>query len=449
MSIFDSRSDRGSIRSRDIMGRTEFRSPPPISQVSSVSNMSVTSDSPDFELLFENLGSGRANILPTRGEVVPTFTRATTATTVGSTGLIVSVASGVPRSYYDPTTLQYLGYLPEGARTNLCLQSEDLGTSWLNVRTTNSLNTTTAPDGASTADKLIEDATAANSHLISTPSWTSTLATYTFSVFAKANTRTRLQLGVSSSHITGTGANGTFNLGAGTAAVVNDCTVAIQPFANSWFRCSITFTCTASAAASSFIYLLDAAGAATYNGDGSSGLFIWGAQIELGAFAASYIPTTTVSVTRNADVLTYPLTGWFNAVAGSLFVQATAPSADLSFARVVSIDDGTANEYISWQNNVASGRPFVVDGGATQFTNTTAWTNGTTAKMALAYAVNDFASSFNGGVPGTDALGTLPTVTAIGVGCISNGAAQFFGPISRIGYFSQRKTGTELQALTA
>jgi len=85
-----------------------------------------------FYAPFADKGSGEVSLVASGAGASqsPTFTRATTATTVNSAGLIVSVASGVPRSYCDPTTLQYRGYLAEGARTNLVLNSLIDGTNF-------------------------------------------------------------------------------------------------------------------------------------------------------------------------------------------------------------------------------------------------------------------------------------------------------------------------------
>lgn len=87
-------------------------------------------NSAEFIAGFADKGSGEVDLVLSRGTGSATFTRATTATTVNSAGTIISVASGVPRSYYDPTTLQYRGYLAEGARTNLVLNSLIDGTDF-------------------------------------------------------------------------------------------------------------------------------------------------------------------------------------------------------------------------------------------------------------------------------------------------------------------------------
>ena len=123
------------------------------------------------------------------------FTRATSATYVNSTGLIATAASGELRYTYDPVTLSALGVLIEEARTNLWLNSED-ASLWGRTRAlAPSTNSTTAPDGSSAADTLIEDSTAANSHYYSQSGLACTSGTtYTFSAYVKAKERTQCSL---------------------------------------------------------------------------------------------------------------------------------------------------------------------------------------------------------------------------------------------------------------
>lgn len=87
-------------------------------------------NSAEFIAGFADKGSGEVDLVLSKGTGSATFTRATTATTVNSAGTIISVASGVARSYYDPTTLQYRGYLAEGSRQNLVLNSLIDGTDF-------------------------------------------------------------------------------------------------------------------------------------------------------------------------------------------------------------------------------------------------------------------------------------------------------------------------------
>lgn len=403
-----------------------------------------------FILLLSDAGAGAVRTTPLAGVGAPTFTRATTATTVNSAGLIISVGTGVARSAYDPTSLTYLGYLAEGARTNLCLQSQDLGTSWVNTRTTNTLNSAVAPDGTTTADTLVEDATAASSHITATPNWTGTLAPYTFYVFAKASTRTKFALSVSSSHVAG-GAQGNFDLGAGTAGAVTNCTNAIKAYPNGWYLCSITYTPTAAVTAANFLNLADAAGSFSYNGDGTSGMFFWGAQIELGSFPSSYIPTTTVAVTRNADVLAYSYTGNADTVQGTAYSELTSEwTAANPAANDVAISIGSAAAGWLFGNTPdVSTTVSTFDGTTTlKKTGLSDLSTGVRKRIASWGATGQSITGDGLSVSVGAFDGVYGNNTQIGIGH-GAGGNQWFGTIKNIMISQSQLTDAQLSALTA
>ena len=232
-------------------------------------------------------------------------TRATNvATRFNAAGFIETVTSGLPRlDYYTSDgTPGCPALLVEPSGTNFLLQSEAWNVSpWTATSgsqgATVSGNVTTSPDGTTNADKLIEAAVTGNHFCLQTLTLTSG-TTYTASFFVKASERTRGRLRTS-----GTGAywDLDFNLTSGTAS--GGTNPFIQNFGNGWYRIGATFT--ANQASNNFIlFLLDASGNVSYTGDGTSGLFVFGAQIEVGSVATSYILTTTTTVTRNADVIT-------------------------------------------------------------------------------------------------------------------------------------------------
>jgi hypothetical protein len=79
-------------------------------------------------------------------------------------------------------------------------------------------------------------------------------------------------------------------------------------------------------------------------GDGT--IYIWGAQVEEGAYATSYIPTTTASVTRNADVLSKTgISDLLNPSEGTFYAEISALANDLTF-RILSLNDGTSNNAV-------------------------------------------------------------------------------------------------------
>jgi hypothetical protein len=242
------------------------------------------------------------------GQQLITHTRASAGTYVGSDGLIKTATTNEARFDHDPVTGESLGLLVEESRTNLLLQSEDFSTTWTATRASVSTNAIIAPNGAITADKLIEDNSLNNTHLVVSASGATTVAglQYVYSVFAKAAERSWILLSPG-----GAWGYAWFDVLNGVVGSVVDGgsspTASIQPVGNGWFRCSIGVT--AVDAKGYQILLATGNNVVTYTGDGTSGIYLWGAQLEAGSFPTSYIPTTSSTVTRAADVLTDTSTG--------------------------------------------------------------------------------------------------------------------------------------------
>ena len=243
--------------------------------------------------------------IPTNGNGDMTVTRATTATRVDENDLVSSVASNVPRIDYTGGGCPSI--LLEPQRTNIVLRSEefDNNTSFQKSLSSVSANTTTAPDGTLTADTWTGDGTLGVHFLAQVVSATSGVA-YTQSVFAKKGTNNFLQIvGTGAIYTTATvfanfdlekGVVG--SLGAGTTSTITD-------FGNGWYRCTMTATATATVSGNGFLlWLITSATSprAQLNSLATS-VHLWGAQVEAGAYPTSYIPTTTATVTRNADVI--------------------------------------------------------------------------------------------------------------------------------------------------
>lgn len=175
------------------------------------------------------------------------------------------------------------GIEPFGGRRNLLTYTEQFdNAAWLKTRSSVTPNSTTAPDGTLTADTLVEDATASSTHYISQTSDGAT-ATRTYSIYAKANTRSWIWL-----YIGGANQGKFFNLSTGV--VGNDVVGApsaatIQNAGNGWYRCSITVTGTHTNA---WVGLSEDGTTISYTGNGTSGAYIWGTQLELGSTATAY-----------------------------------------------------------------------------------------------------------------------------------------------------------------
>jgi hypothetical protein len=194
--------------------------------------------------------------------------------------VLETAASGAARFDHNPTTFESLGLLIEEQRTNLLTYSEEFNNAaWTKTRSSITANTIVAPSGALTGDKLVEDTTASNTHFV-TQNQTATATTTTFSCYAKAGERTQISLHSFESSTPANPIVAFFDLSTGTVVSTSGNTISasITPVGNGWYRCVATGT---TALVSTTWNIRPAVnGSATYTGDGYSGLYIWGAQLE-------------------------------------------------------------------------------------------------------------------------------------------------------------------------
>lgn len=384
-----------------------------------------------------------------------TFTRASTGRYFNSSGVLTSAAIDTPRFNYNPATLAARGLLLEESRTNSLLYSEEFDNVYWNkgnLEGTLTANSTTAPDGATTAELYQENTVTTGRYITRSNSFTSGLA-YTVSVFAKqAPGATRYAGLVLLSGAFGVSVTAVFTLsGAGSVTIVTAGTgtsASIQQCANGWYRCTLTSTATVTTSANIQIRLTNSpSGIAGYTGDGSSGIYIWGVQLEAGASASSYIPTSASTVTRAADSATLStLSNWFNTNEGTILGQ--FDNYATGTRTVVDINNSTANESIRLRSIATNPYFTVTDGGSDQADlNGGALVANTSCKFAGAYRVNDFAACINGGTVQTDTSGTLPTVTQMILG---NSASSNIlnGHLQKIVYYPCRLSDSELQTAT-
>lgn len=237
-----------------------------------------------------------------------TFSRASTATYTTKAGLLATAAINELRPYYLPTETHLMGVLLEAAATNMVSYSEQFdNAAWNKVASTILANTVVSPDGTTDAETLREDTTNAGHSVDGTSITFTSGVTYTCSVFGKMGAGTRgLCLRFSSSAFPGSSRTAFFSLSAGIV-VSNEAgtTATIELIGNGWYRCTLTATANQTATISGmFIILTDATNNRIYTGDGASSVHIWGAQVEAGSKATSYIPTVASAVTRAADTMT-------------------------------------------------------------------------------------------------------------------------------------------------
>jgi hypothetical protein len=387
---------------------------------------------------------------------VTAYTPTTTQPITNYIPVLESAAAGVSRFDHNPTTFESLGLLIEEQRTNLLTYSAEFdNAAWTKTNSSITANTIVAPDGTLTGDKFVEDTSTGN-HIVQEAASFTAGTIYTLSVYFKAAERTSIRILLAATAF-GSAIAWRFNLTNGAATPVSGTagtTAAATLVGNGWYRCAITtFAATATASSSPQIYLENAANVVSYTGDGYSGIYIWGAQLEAGAFATSYIPTVAASATRSADVATMTganFSSWYNQSEGTLFAEATPQASTAGGYALIEAGDGTDNNRIGLFKLVTSGNASlsVRDSNVQQVsTNSGAWT--VTGKLAGAYKLNDFASSFNGGAVATDTSGTVPVVNQLTIGRRQSGENVLNGTIRRIAYYPLRVTNAQLQALTS
>jgi hypothetical protein len=420
----------------------------------------TTSTAARFES-YTGLGTEAVFIWGAQMEQRSTATAYTATTTQPITNYIpqlLTAASGVARFEHNPITFESLGLEIEEQRTNLVTYSEQFdNAAWTKVRSSITANTIVAPDGTLTGDKLVEN-TDTNSHYVLQDFSQAGVTTYTATVYAKAGERRWLRLvGSTTSNADARTAN--FDLVSGGLGTLSNATATITPVGNGWYRCSITFTSSADATYRFSMWLLNDSQGASYTGNGFNGLFIWGAQLEAGAFPTSYIQTVASQVTRAADAASMTGTNfssWYNQAAGTLYTewQKFAPS---TFQAVAIASDGSNSNAIAIGHGSISGvnnnlRLDVVAGNVSQASIITISNSpsNTFAKTAAAFAVNDFSVVSNGGSAGTDTSGVLPVVNRLSIGASAVGTSAFLnGTIRKIAYYPLRVTNANLQALTS
>jgi len=174
------------------------------------------------------------------------------------------------------------------------------------------------------------------------------------------------------------------------------------------------------------------------------------AQLEAGAFATSYIPTTTTSLTRNADAVSMTGTNfssWYNAAAGSAAIQ-----FDTFFVsganRMFSISDNTTANRFDCRTSVTSELLVVAAGSTVANLNADNVSDNTASGAAIAYALNNFAIAVNGGTAASDPSGAVPTVDRLYIGADYMGASFLNGHVQTFRYWPQALTTAELSAFS-
>lgn len=381
------------------------------------------------------------------------FTRASVASRMRGDGRLETVASGVLRFDHDSASLAATGLRIEGQRTNVAQQSESFDNGyWVKQNMSVTANAATAPDGNVTADSHVEDTTNAKHTFYRAGSPLVAAGTYAWSVFAAPALRSWAQIYIFDNPVvTERWAN--FDVTNGVAGHnQNIAGSRLQRFQSGWYRPSIVGALTNG---NGNVQILSAnadinGAGPSFQGLSAASLYIWGGQLELAPFASTYVPTTTASVTRNADVLARSDAGATSLT--KLVTGRTPPGVGSEQVRW-SRDDGTiANRIRVLYKSDGHLHAVVTTGGVDQADlDLGAVAVDTDFKIAMRAAANDFAASLNGGAVVTDSGGAMPTALTndrIGSG-VTAGNEWFSTCAIEAEWQNALATDAELRALTA
>jgi len=397
------------------------------------------------------------SVLPSSGVGDFDFSRSGGATRINSQGLIETVASGVSRLNYPLIDGKVVGcpsHLLEPQSLNSQTNSEDLtvASSYPLGAVSISSNQAISPNGTLNADKLVESNTNARHELYSKS--LSFSGTTSVSFFAKAAERRYISVFVGGDPDVG---GATFDVEEGIVSLTRGGTNAsIIKYSNGWYRCELTSTKVAN---SQVYYCLrdngNAVDVQTYQGDGISGMYLWGFQTEIGqSYPTSYIPTTNSATTRSAETATNSGdASTFNSSEGVLMAEISALDNDGTF-RFISLKNNTTVDiirigYITTPNrieiqNYKSGALFNSFNYEVQDLKTN-------TKVAFKWKDNDFQLYING-----LNVSSNTSVTAWGSEVFQslqfnqhNGGNNFYGNTKQIQYFDSALNDSDLEKLTS
>jgi len=347
--------------------------------------------------------------------------------------------------------LQKPSLLLEPQSTNLFPKSNDVDPT----AATKLDNQITSPEGLQNAALYVENtATASHGAIKSAIFPTAGATTYTLSVFAKAKERHLLRLNLYADGTSNLTDN--FDLINGT---VSDANSTIEDFGNGWFRCSTTKTVTNSGGYNfAAVYMGKAINNYYYEGDGTSGLYLFGFQLEQQSYPTSYIPTFGSTVTRNVELCDNAgQRGVFNNQEGTMYVEFT----ELGFANPNQTSIGISQESSSnnrlllfrgggsnWSFQV---RAASVNAMSNSINLTTTETLNKFAKVAIRYKTGEITAFVNGSQSFTnnstftfngklDKFGFIPYDGSTG--------NNFYGRVKDVKVFRRTLTDSEMAELT-
>ena len=370
-----------------------------------------------------------------------------------TTSVAVGITNDIPRINYE----NGIGnFLLEGQRTNSITQSEYFGGWNIVTNVTLNHNDSDSPEGVSNATEIVPN-TSNDIHFIDKSGFNRTSGEYiTTTIYAKESGYDYLYLSLSASRLYGVFdiSNGAVMLTSSNGTAFNNDSGSIESVGNGWYRCTLIGQ--AQDSGSTYLRVSCAPTSSnthtpTFAGDGTSGVLVYGAQVETNSsYPTSYIPTYGSAVTRLAETCNNAgNSDLFNDSEGVLYAEIAA-LADDATVHPITLGDGTSSNRIQlfYFNGVSIYGACIV-GGVSQasiFKNTNV-TN--YIKAAFKYKANDFSLWVNGFEVGVDVGGSVP----IGLNTLNFdngvGAVDFYGKTKMVSTFKEALSDSELECLTS
>lgn len=337
------------------------------------------------------------------------------------------------------------GLLMEVSRQNISARSEELDNAgWTKTGASVTADTGLAPDGTTSTDKIVEDGTTAIHGVIRGVTVTAG-GTYTLSAYVRPSGRSFAFLyGINVDQygaVFDLNNLTTANITSGTGSVTAK---GIIPLPNGVYRIWVSGVMNGSATTLNFVggpaISLTVPAGYTYAGNSSSGIEMWGVQIELGATPTSYISTAAAAVTRSPDVASRTLGAEAINAAGT-FVIAGRSSIGREASNQFVMTMGTGGDTILFLRPANSdlARFNVFTSSVAQGPVDSTFTDLTNYRAAFAFATNDLAMSFNGGAVGTDTAASIGTLGTLFLGSENSPTLQGNMHIRTLDYYPVRK----------
>lgn len=374
------------------------------------------------------------------------FERNSIATRVNKEGLIEVVGNDIPRIDYTDSTEGAL--LLENSATNLMPYSEDFSQSnWTKSNSSITSNSVIAPDGTLNADKLVEN-TSTGSHQVYDAVITAS-GNFSNSIFVKAAERSKIRINSGSNSF-----RVDFDLSNGTVISEVGATGNIVSVSNGWYKCDISWNTVTASAQYFLISLLDDFGTQSYQGNGTSGVYIWGAMLEQNSVASSYIPTNGSTVQRAAETCNGSGNSEvFNDSQGVLFANMAANSYGGGYKLISLTDSTSGNSFVSigMMNNTNQSYKQIRFGGINLFTNFNDPIDQTSFnKIAIKYKSGDSSFYVNGFEIDSSSVTYTPSanMSEFKFSYFQDGD-DFYGKTKELGYYDTALTDLELEYMTS